>query len=132
MSRYVIDKTALIENVHYLQKKAGVPIIGVVKGNGYGFGLTELALILEHCGITTLAVTEVTDIAPLRAVLQPNTDILVMRSTCVDSEARHIAAEGEEEILEYTLDERSPQRIAQATAACFGKERELGKTAEMK
>ena len=72
MSRYVIDKTALIENVHYLQKKAGVPIIGVVKGNGYGFGLTELALILEHCGITTLAVTEVTDIAPLRAVLQPN------------------------------------------------------------
>ena len=43
MSRYVIDKTALIENVHYLQKKAGVPIIGVVKGNGYGFGLTELA-----------------------------------------------------------------------------------------
>ena len=23
MSRYVIDKTALIENVHYLQKKAG-------------------------------------------------------------------------------------------------------------
>ena len=91
MSRYVIDKTALIENVHYLQKKAGVPIIGVVKGNGYGFGLTELALILEHCGITTLAVTEVTDIDPLRAVLQPNTDILVMRSTCVDSEARHIA-----------------------------------------
>ena len=87
MSRYVIDKTALIENVHYLQKKAGVPIIGVVKGNGYGFGLTELALILEHCGITTLAVTEVTDIDPLRAVLQPNTDILVMRSTCVDSEA---------------------------------------------
>ena len=94
MSRYVIDKTALIENVHYLQKKAGVPIIGVVKGNGYGFGLTELALILEHCGITTLAVTEVTDIDPLRAVLQPNTDILVMRSTCVDSEARHIADTG--------------------------------------
>ena len=55
MSRYVIDKTALIENVHYLQKKAGVPIIGVVKGNGYGFGLTELALILEHCGITAEA-----------------------------------------------------------------------------
>ena len=54
MSRYVIDKTALIENVHYLQKKAGVPIIGVVKGNGYGFGLTELALILEHCRASPL------------------------------------------------------------------------------
>ena len=51
MSRYVIDKTALIENVHYLQKKAGVPIIGVVKGNGYGFGLTELALILHAGGL---------------------------------------------------------------------------------
>ena len=85
MSRYVIDKTALIENVHYLQKKAGVPIIGVVKGNGYGFGLTELALILEHCGITTLAVTEVTDIAPLRAVLQPNTNISAAQARCASA-----------------------------------------------
>ena len=43
MSRYVIDKTALIENVHYLQKKAGVPIIGVVKGNGYGLSLIHIS-----------------------------------------------------------------------------------------
>ena len=87
MSRYVIDKKLLDENIEIVKQKAGVPLIGVIKGNGYGFGLTELALILEQCGITTLAVTEVTDIAPLRAVLQPNTNILVMRSTCVDSEA---------------------------------------------
>ena len=46
--------------------------------------------------------------------------------------ALRIAPEGEEEILEYTLDERSPQRIAQATAACFGKEGELGEIAETK
>ena len=116
MSRYVIDKTALIENVHYLQKKAGVPIIGVVKGNGYGFGLTELALILEHCGITTLAVTEVTDIAPLRAVLQPNTDILVMRSTCVDSEARHIADTG----CIATIGSTRAAQAMQAAAADLG------------
>ena len=116
MSRYVIDKTALIENVHYLQKKAGVPIIGVVKGNGYGFGLTELALILEHCGITTLAVTEVTDIDPLRAVLQPNTDILVMRSTCVDSEARHIADTG----CIATIGSTRAAQAMQAAAADLG------------
>ena len=116
MSRYVIDKTALIENVHYLQKKAGVPIIGVVKGNGYGFGLTELALILEHCGITTLAVTEVTDIDPLRAVLQPNTDILVMRSTCVDSEARHIADTG----CIATIGSTRAAQALQAAAADLG------------
>lgn len=46
--------------------------------------------------------------------------------------ALRIAPEGGEEILEYTLDERSPQRIAQATAACFGKEGELGEIAETK
>ena len=39
MSRYVIDKNGLIENINRVKDKAGVPVIGVVKGNGYGFGL---------------------------------------------------------------------------------------------
>lgn len=50
MSRYIIDKTKLIENIEMLKQKAGVPIIGVVKGNGYGFGIKEFTSVLKECG----------------------------------------------------------------------------------
>ena len=34
MSRYIIDKNKLIENINIIKEKAGVEVIGVVKGNG--------------------------------------------------------------------------------------------------
>ena len=46
MSRYIIDKKLLKENISLIKEKAGVPVIGVVKGNGYGFGICEFANIL--------------------------------------------------------------------------------------
>ena len=46
MSRYVIDSQGLKENIEYIKEKAGVPVIGVVKGNGYGFGICELTKVL--------------------------------------------------------------------------------------
>ena len=36
MSRYIIDKKLLEQNIDLIKEKAGVPVIGVVKGNGYG------------------------------------------------------------------------------------------------
>lgn len=94
MSRYVIEKEKLIENIEYIKKKAGVPVIGVVKGNGYGFGIKELTKILKECGINFFAVTEVTDIPILKEILDGNDNILVMRSTCIKSEAKQIAENG--------------------------------------
>ncbi len=93
MSRYIIDKTKLIENIELLKKIAGVPIIGVVKGNGYGFGIKELTLILKENGIKTFAVTEVSDIPVLKKILDDE-EILVMRSTCIPAEAEIIAENG--------------------------------------
>ncbi|MBQ7203766.1 MAG: alanine racemase [Eubacterium sp.] len=93
MSRYVIDKKALDDNIELVKKLAGVPVIGVVKGNGYGFGIKELTAVLKAHDIKTFAVTEVTDIPILKEVLD-NEDILVMRSTCVKSEAELIAKNG--------------------------------------
>lgn len=93
MSRYIIDKSKLIENIEMLKKKAGVPIIGVVKGNGYGFGIKEFTTVLKECGIKTFAVTEVTDIPILKEILDDE-DILVMRSTCIPGEAEIIAKYG--------------------------------------
>lgn len=93
MSRYVIDKKLLEENIKLIKDKAGVPLIGVVKGNGYGFGIQEFSTVLKENGIQTFAVTEVDDIAELKEVLD-NEDILVMRSTCIEDEARIIAESG--------------------------------------
>lgn len=93
MSRYVIEKSKLIENIEILKEKAGVPLIGVVKGNGYGFGIREFTAVLKECGIKTFAVTEVTDIPVLKEILDDE-DILVMRSTCIEEEAEIIAQNG--------------------------------------
>ncbi len=93
MSRYIIDKKLLEQNINYIKEKAKVPLIGVVKGNGYGFGINEFTQILKDNGIKTFAVTEVDDIPPLRQILDEE-DILVMRSTCVESEAQMIAENG--------------------------------------
>ncbi len=93
MSRYVIDKALLKENIEAVKKKAGVDIIGVVKGNGYGFGIRELTAVLKESGIKTFAVTETDDIQELKAVLD-NEDILVMRSTGIAEEAEIIAGNG--------------------------------------
>ncbi len=89
MSRYVIDKEKLGENIELVKKKAGVDVIGVVKGNGYGFGIREFTLALKEHGIKTFAVTEVTDIPVLKEILDGE-DILVMRSTCLENEAEII------------------------------------------
>lgn len=93
MSRYVINKAKLDENIETIKAKAGVPLIGVVKGNGYGFGIKELTKILVEHSIKTFAVTEVSDIPELKEILNDE-DILVMRSTCIESEARIIAQNG--------------------------------------
>ena len=93
MSRYVIDKAKLDENIELIKNKAGVPLIGVVKGNGYGFGIKEFTLVLKEHGIKTFAVTEVSDIPVLKEILDSE-DILVMRSTCIEDEAKTIAEHG--------------------------------------
>lgn len=93
MSRYIIEKEKLAENIETVKRLAGVPVIGVVKGNGYGFGIKEFTHILKENGIKTFAVTEVTDIPVLKEILDDE-DILVMRSTCIEAEARQIAENG--------------------------------------
>ena len=93
MSKYIIDKKGLDENIELVKEIAKTEVIGVVKGNGYGFGIKEFTLALKEHGIKTFAVTEVTDIPVLKEILE-NEDILVMRSTCVEDEAKIIAENG--------------------------------------
>lgn len=65
--RYVIDKSSLMENVQIIKKIAGaVPVIGVVKGNGYGLGTVRFAEVLVECGIGVLAVACIEEARALR------------------------------------------------------------------
>ncbi len=93
MNKYIIEKEKLINNIETIKAKAGVPVIGVLKGNGYGFGLHEMAKILKEHGIETFAITEVSDIPVLRNCIG-NSDILMLRSTCDADEAKQIAESG--------------------------------------
>ena len=90
MSGYIIDKKGLEENIALIKEKAGAEVIGVVKGNGYGFGISEFAKTLKENGINAFAVTEVDDISEVRKAVC-DSEILVMRSTCIEAEARIIA-----------------------------------------
>ena len=94
MNRYVIDRALLEGNIACVLQAASVPVMGVVKANGYGFGLREMALALKAQGVNSFAITELEDIAPLRDAVGEGADILVMRSTALADEARHVVESG--------------------------------------
>ena len=94
MNRYVIDRALLEDNIACVLQAASVPVMGVVKANGYGFGLREMALALKAQGVNSFAITELEDIAPLRDAVGEGADILVMRSTALADEARHVVESG--------------------------------------
>ena len=62
MNQYVVNETDLMHNLRLLRNRTSLEIIGVIKGNGYGFGLEYMAGFLTANGIRTLAVTELDDV----------------------------------------------------------------------
>lgn len=89
MNRYVIDKNKLIENIEIIRQTAGVPVIAVLKGDAYGFGLKQTAQLMYEQGIHCFAVSEISDLIALRGILS-EAEILVLRSTCIPEEAEEI------------------------------------------
>lgn len=90
MTIYSIDSLKVEQNIQTLQRKAGVPLIAVVKNNGYGLGLEWLAKTTRDAGITQFAITELADIAPLRETVGNDADILMLRSTALYGELKVI------------------------------------------
>ena len=67
MCELTIQERALNHNIRLVRREAGdAKLIGVVKGNGYGLGLAELASRLVDGGVRTLAVSELSDALKLR------------------------------------------------------------------
>lgn len=87
MKKFVIERDKLAENSRLIQQRAGVPVIAVLKADGYGFGMAQMAEVLSQTGITMFAVTEPEDALKLRELGYTKQDILVMRSTAMADEA---------------------------------------------
>lgn len=87
MKKFVIETDKLAANARAIQERAGVPVIAVLKADGYGFGMLPMAKVLSENGITMFAVTEPEDAQTLRDNGYTSQLILVMRSTAMVDEA---------------------------------------------
>lgn len=94
MHRYIIDRSLLEENIEKILARASVPVIAVIKADGYGFGLAQMTDILKAHGLRMFAVTEIEDLPVLRGRLDAEDDVLVMRSTALEDELSAIAEAG--------------------------------------
>ncbi|NLD87380.1 MAG: alanine racemase [Clostridiales bacterium] len=91
MKCYVIEREKLKANIELVKKRAeGKAIYGVVKGNGYGLGLIQLARFLRDYGIDRFAVTEPSDAVKLRMAGFIDEEILIIRPVWDESEVEDI------------------------------------------
>ena len=82
MKAYVVDSAAVRSNLQILKERAGSAVLwAVLKGDGYGLGLVQMAAICREAGVTHFAVTEVSEVSRLRAGGFQDCDILMLRPT---------------------------------------------------
>ena len=93
MVRVIVQKDSIISNLKTIQKVVNVPIIAVLKGNGYGIGDAQFAKILLENGIKTLAVSRIEE-AEVLVVNFPRADILLMSPYSTEKEADRIIDAG--------------------------------------
>jgi alanine racemase len=66
MKKLVIDKEGVKQNIDIVKSLTTSKIIGVLKGNGYGLGIVELASALSSEGVDFFAVSEIWEAETLR------------------------------------------------------------------
>ncbi|MBC8536274.1 alanine racemase [Feifania hominis] len=90
MNRLVVKREDLAANIGIVREAVGqTPIIGVVKGDGYGLSAVPFARELLQNGVTTLAVSRVEEAVELREN-DIESEILVMSPTSLEGEAQKI------------------------------------------
>lgn len=82
MKAYVIEKELLLHNMQAIRQAAGETVVwAVLKGNGYGLGVTQMAQLLLESGIDHFAVTQIREAAQLREAGLDDVQILMLRQT---------------------------------------------------
>ncbi|MBP3389275.1 MAG: alanine racemase [Clostridia bacterium] len=111
--RYVIETDRLRHNVSVLRRELGnIPLIAVLKCNGYGMGLTGTALRLADEGITDFAVLRFDEAAALRALL-PDAFIMLLTPAINDAQAQEAVQERYTACVDCV---ESAQRLERAAA----------------
>ena len=89
MKAYIVESADVRKNLENIKKRAGsAAVIAVLKGNGYGLGLLEMASVCRDAGITRFAVTEIGEVRALREAGYEQEQILMLRPTA-DSDEIH-------------------------------------------
>ena len=87
MKAYIVEREKLKNNIEAVRQAAGGRMIyGVLKGNGYGLGLTALARELRDSGIECFAVNEPSDALKLRMAGFFDEQILIMHSVSTEED----------------------------------------------
>lgn len=82
MKAYIVDRQSLRHNMQLLQHEAEQCVIwAVLKGNGYGLGVVQMARLLQENGIDHFAVTELREAKLLREAGYEKNPILMLRQT---------------------------------------------------
>lgn len=89
--RIVVSKDDIRYNVSVLKKEVKTKVIAVLKGDGYGLGLTEMAGILKECKIDFFAVSEVCEALKLRKEGFKDETILLLTPTSKEEEISELA-----------------------------------------
>ncbi len=82
MCQYVIDCAALQRNIQVILQKAGeIPVWAVLKGDGYGLGIREMAGLLYANGVNRFCVSEIREARELRSFGLGDAKILCLQPT---------------------------------------------------
>ena len=90
MKQLVIDINAVVSNINIIKKSVEVPIIAVLKADGYGFGAQKMVDVLTAQGINFFAFTELSDAINARKNTNTHVDILLMRNIESKTDAKEI------------------------------------------
>lgn len=113
----IVDLNAIAHNVGVLRERSGVPVLAVVKADGYGHGAAPVALAALRAGAAEIGVATISEALALRAAGIARPVIAWLHTPASDFGA---AIEADVEVVVS-----SPQQLAGVVAAAD----EMGRTA---
>ena len=91
MKVLVVEKAKIMNNLERIKEASGrLPIIAVLKSNGYGLGLRQISELLREQGVRRFAVSEPRDAVLLRDWGCTEEEILILRSTSNEEDIKQI------------------------------------------